>query len=222
MTVEFKYMFARPSVTATVVLFHETSGQFLTGKRSKTTSAFPDTDSLPGGFLDPRIGAGDVAKSLINIFKPNEFKAMVKKMIRPGETAEQAAVREIKEETNLKISEDRLVQFYTCSDPELDPRCHVVNVCFYVVVNELDLISLQAGDDLQSVEWVDNDVLSEPSYNLAFNHAQLARRALTAWSDDVALAAFRAFQNTIGQNQKLTKQGSGADSARLAVNGGLL
>lgn len=183
---KFVYDFARPSVTATVIIFHRTSGKFLTGKRSKTTSAFPDTDSLPGGFLDARIDGRDV---------PSHDPKVIKSLVRPGETVEQAALREIGEETNLhNITEDRLVQYYVCSDPELDPRCHVVNVCFYVVVDDEDLETLEAGDDLQSVDWEFCTELFNPSYTLAFNHADLAKRGYNAWKDRLELEQFRLAQ----------------------------
>lgn len=191
MALAFQYPFARPSVTATVTVFHEDGRRFLTGKRSKTTSAYPDTDSMPGGFLDARIGYTDIVRSLKDLLKLNAWKMEAVKAVRPGETVEQTAVRELQEETGLVISEDRLVQVWTCSDPELDPRCHVVNVSFYVVVNDHDLEVLEAGDDLQSVDWQNIEMLADYTYKLAFNHAQLARRAFKRWSDDRELELYK-------------------------------
>ncbi|MFB6355957.1 MAG: NUDIX domain-containing protein [bacterium] len=45
-----------------------------------------------------------------------------------GETVEQAVQREIREETGLKLVEFR--QWHVFSDPDRDPRQHVVSVCF--------------------------------------------------------------------------------------------
>ena len=45
-----------------------------------------------------------------------------------GETLEKAAVREAKEETNLKVK--LLRQFHAYSDPKRDPRGHTVGVVF--------------------------------------------------------------------------------------------
>ncbi|MCS4541698.1 MAG: NUDIX hydrolase [Euryarchaeota archaeon] len=45
-----------------------------------------------------------------------------------GETVEQAAKRESKEETGLDVSVTKLVNVY--SDPMRDPRGHVVSICF--------------------------------------------------------------------------------------------
>lgn len=195
MAISFQYPFARPSVTATVTVFHADGKRFLTGKRSKTTSAYPDTDSMPGGFLDAMIAEGDIVKKLSDMLKTNTWKALLKKTVRPGETVEQTAVRELREETNIGITEDRLVQVWTCSDPTLDPRCHVVNVSFYVVVEDSDLINMQAGDDLQSLDWQNIEMLADPSYKLAFNHAQLARRAYKRWSNDRDLVLYRQIQD---------------------------
>ncbi len=45
-----------------------------------------------------------------------------------GETVEQAAIREAKEETGLFITDLR--QFHTYSDPKRDPRFHTISVVF--------------------------------------------------------------------------------------------
>ncbi len=45
-----------------------------------------------------------------------------------GETAEFAALRETKEETGLDVALDKIVGVY--SDPERDPRGHIVSICF--------------------------------------------------------------------------------------------
>ncbi|KXB03170.1 DNA mismatch repair protein MutT [candidate division MSBL1 archaeon SCGC-AAA261F19] len=45
-----------------------------------------------------------------------------------GETVEDSARREAEEETGLKVELDRLVGVY--SDPDRDPRGHVVSLCY--------------------------------------------------------------------------------------------
>ena len=45
-----------------------------------------------------------------------------------GESLEDAAVREVKEETNLEIEDLR--QFHTYSNPARDPRCHTISTVF--------------------------------------------------------------------------------------------
>ena len=46
-----------------------------------------------------------------------------------GETVENAAVRETKEETGLDVELGKIVGVY--SDPGRDPRGHVVSICFF-------------------------------------------------------------------------------------------
>ena len=59
-----------------------------------------------------------------------------------------AAVREVKEETNLAV--DKLTQFRIYSDPKRDQRRHTVSVVFRVQVS--DLSTLHMGDDAKSVQ----------------------------------------------------------------------
>lgn len=48
--------------------------------------------------------------------------------VEVNETVEEAARREIKEETDLRLRDLR--QWHVYSDPERDPRQHVVSTCF--------------------------------------------------------------------------------------------
>lgn len=66
-----------------------------------------------------------------------------------GETVEQAAIREIFEETGLAISDLRLLGVY--SDPDRDPRGHTVSVVFAA----LGQGQPRAGDDAGDVRLVD-------------------------------------------------------------------
>lgn len=53
-------------------------------------------------------------------------------IVEPGETVEQAAVREAKEETGLELRLERLIGVY--SDPGRDPRGAFVSVAFHATV----------------------------------------------------------------------------------------
>lgn len=61
-----------------------------------------------------------------------------------GETVENAAIREAKEETGLDITIKKLVGVY--SDRERDPRGHAVSICYLATGKGI----LCAGDDAAS------------------------------------------------------------------------
>lgn len=65
-----------------------------------------------------------------------------------GETCEQAAVREMKEETGLDVVLTGLLGVY--SDPKRDPRQHTMSVVYTGVAR--DITQLQAGDDAGKAE----------------------------------------------------------------------
>jgi ADP-ribose pyrophosphatase YjhB (NUDIX family) len=66
-----------------------------------------------------------------------------------GETIEEAAVREGKEETNLEAKPKEILGVY--SDPSRDPRGHVVSTTFIMEVVSGDL---KGRDDAKIAEWV--------------------------------------------------------------------
>ena len=81
-----------------------------------------------------------------------------------GETLEEAAIREAKEETNLDIELKR--QFHTYSDPERDPRHHTTSTVYIAIGKGM----LQAGDD--AVEIGIFTELNLPDV-LAFDHRSI-------------------------------------------------
>jgi 8-oxo-dGTP diphosphatase len=86
-----------------------------------------------------------------------------------GETVEQAALRELKEETGVEGKIVRLIGVY--SDPKRDPRGHVVSAAFLVRPKSARAI---AGDDAASAQFVsDWRVLK-----LAFDHSRIVADAL--------------------------------------------
>ena len=63
--------------------------------------------------------------------KNNPFKgfwALPGGFVEYGETVEQAAIREAREETGISVDLKNLVGVY--SDPGRDPRGHTVSICF--------------------------------------------------------------------------------------------
>ena len=85
-----------------------------------------------------------------------------------GEKTEDAVVREVFEETNMKTKIHSLVGVY--SDPHRDPRGHTVTIAY--LINQVDG-NLHAGDDASSVKFFKVDQLPA----LAFDHAEIIKDA---------------------------------------------
>lgn len=81
-----------------------------------------------------------------------------------GETVEQAAVREAKEETGLDVELQALLYVY--SDPKRDPRQHTLSVVFTAQSDG----EAQAADDATDLGYFSLDALPK----LVFDHAQIA------------------------------------------------
>jgi 8-oxo-dGTP diphosphatase len=103
--------------------------------------------------------------------KNNPFKgkwALVGGFVEYGEKVEEAAKRECREETGLEVELERLVGVY--SDPNRDPRGHVVSICFLArVVGG----KLKAGSDALEAKFFKKIPWNE----LAFDHAQILKDA---------------------------------------------
>lgn len=81
-----------------------------------------------------------------------------------GESAESAAIREAKEETNLDIFD--LKQFHIYSDPGRDPRFHTISVVFTAKGKGTP----QAKDDAIEISIFNKDNLPE---EIAFDHRKI-------------------------------------------------
>jgi 8-oxo-dGTP diphosphatase len=88
-----------------------------------------------------------------------------------GETVESAAMRETKEETGLEVELDKLVGVY--SDPERDPRGHMISVCFLAHKTGG---TLKAASDAAEVQHLKIGEISK--IQLAFDHEEMIEKAM--------------------------------------------
>ncbi|MBL8204651.1 MAG: NUDIX hydrolase [Blastocatellia bacterium] len=91
--------------------------------------------------------------------------------VRNGESLEDAAMRELREETGIK--DVFLEQLYTFGKPNRDPRGWVVSVAYYALVAP-DQHHLLATTDARRAEWFPVNKLPK----LAFDHAEILQVAL--------------------------------------------
>lgn len=89
--------------------------------------------------------------------------------VEVGETVEQAARRELKEETGVEVDSQRLVGIY--SQPDRDPRGHVVSIAYLMKARTS---SAKAGDDAAAAEFV----TGWRTKQLAFDHAKIVADAV--------------------------------------------
>ena len=94
---------------------------------------------------------------------------------RPTETLDEAAKRELREETGVDAA-SLLTQFGAYGDPERDPRMNVVTIGYLAVLR--DVGAIVAGTDAADAALVPaSDVLNE-RIDLAFDHLRIVREAL--------------------------------------------
>ena len=89
------------------------------------------------------------------------------------ETTEQCAVRELEEETGLKIAE--LHQIGTYSKVDRDPRGRTITVAYLAIVDAP--VAVTGQDDAANAEWWPIDALPP----LAFDHCDIMQDAINAY-----------------------------------------
>jgi 8-oxo-dGTP diphosphatase len=134
------YEYARPALTVDIVVFALDADELRVMLIERDLAPFAGRWALPGGF------------------------------VRVDEALEDAARRELEEESGLKNI--FLEQLYTFGDLKRDPRERVVTVAYYALVN-LAGHEVRASTDARSAAWFPlNDLPS-----LAFDHEQILKVA---------------------------------------------
>ena len=135
----YTYIYPRPAVTTDCVVFR------LEGKTLKTLLIERGNDpykgcwAFPGGFLNM------------------------------DENAEQGALRELEEETGLKLRD--IDEFGTFSEVNRDPRGRVISIAFYAVTEQEEV---KGADDAAKAQWFPIDATPP----LAFDHDLMLKKAL--------------------------------------------
>jgi 8-oxo-dGTP diphosphatase len=136
----YTYQYPRPALTVDCVVFGLGHPELEVLLIQRRNDPFAGRWALPGGFVDV------------------------------GESPENAARRELEEETGLEAV--FLEQFHTFGEPGRDPREHVVSVAHYAVVN-IEETRVHAADDARQAGWF--PVRRPPP--LAFDHPRILRMA---------------------------------------------
>jgi 8-oxo-dGTP diphosphatase len=93
--------------------------------------------------------------------------------VRPTEDLDQAARRELREETGLPPNIVHLEQLASYGDPARDPRMRVVTVAYLTLSPDLPVPV--AGTDASAARWADVNELIKSPRRLAFDHHQVLR-----------------------------------------------
>jgi len=137
----YTYEYPRPAVTVDAVVFRKNNGQWEVLLIQRKHYPFEGMWALPGGFVDL------------------------------NEAVEKAVIRELEEETFLKLNE--LQQLHTFSEPGRDPRGHTVSVTFYGTV-DFSKSEVKGGDDAADAQWFSMDNIP----HLAFDHIEAVEMGL--------------------------------------------
>ena len=93
------------------------------------------------------------------------------------ETTEQCAIRELEEETGLRVSDVHQIGAY--SKVDRDPRGRTITVAYLAIIDKP--VQVTGQDDAAKAEWFPLSALPE----LAFDHAEIMRDAVKAYMTQV-------------------------------------
>lgn len=143
---KYTYNYPRPAVTTDCVVFGFDGRDLKVLLIERGLEPYKGCWAFPGGFLNM------------------------------DETAEQGALRELKEETGLDLRYIKQVGAF--SDVDRDPRDRVITIAFYALAKKS---AVQGGDDAAKAQWFSlNDVP-----RLAFDHDYILRKTMQKIREDI-------------------------------------
>ncbi|MEU8030810.1 NUDIX domain-containing protein [Streptomyces sp. NPDC049099] len=150
------------------------------------------SDPGPAPVRRPRVAAQPTADIVIFTIRSEQLRVLLVRrgkkpyrgmlalpggFVRPGESLEDTAKRELREETGLNGSGIRLEQLHTYSHPERDPRGRIISTAFLAVMP--DPPEVTGASDAREADWVEvEESLWGPNSSLAFDHGEILRRGL--------------------------------------------
>lgn len=164
------HKFDKPSVTVDIVIFTIKDNDLKVLFVKRKIAPFKNSWAIPGGF------------------------------VRINESLEEAAKRELQEETGVRNV--YLEQLYTFGDPKRDPRGRVITIAYMALVNS-DSIKLKATTDVSDAQWFSIKKIPQ----LAFDHKKILDYSLKRlkWKFEYTTIAFSLLQKefTISQVQNI-------------------
>lgn len=145
--------FPRPSVAVDLVILTIVDAQLRVLLVKRREHPFKGRWALPGGFV--RVGEGPIEQ---------------------GEDLDEAAARELREETGLDPERVYLEQLYTFGKAGRDPRMRVITVAYYALVRPDLAPFVKAGGDASDAQWF--EVAGLKQLELAFDHEAIVEMAL--------------------------------------------
>jgi 8-oxo-dGTP diphosphatase len=165
--------YPRPAVTVDIVVLTIVDAELRVLLIKRNEHPFKGKWALPGGF----VRVGDARRD-------------------QGEDIEDAARRELHEETGLPLGSVWVEQLRAFGRPGRDPRMRVVSVAYYALVRPTLAPFVQAGGDAAHARWV---ILRDAQKDtLAFDHGAILETALARVRDrlDESRIAFELVPET--------------------------
>ena len=141
----YSYKYPRPALTADCIVFARKELDFRVLLVQRANEPYKGKWAFPGGFMNM------------------------------DETTEEAARRELKEETGLIVADIR--QIGTFDRVDRDPRGRVITVAYFVVIDGIR--EVKGGDDAAVARWFSIQNLPE----LAFDHQEIMEVTLRKLRD---------------------------------------